>query len=148
MNLTRAATSKAYMEDMNDRVIEKDLPEIDHELHTVREQQKRELSKVMGRAFARGLAGLGAMDYGAKARDDKKPRTPSQLELQRESALLKEIPEMSGVMKKAQQIPLRMEYDKRSLRQDFTKFFSKQYNTESDDSDYVEQDIALMLKKV
>ena len=54
---------------------------------------------------------------------------------------------MSGVMKKAQQIPLRMEYDKRSLRQDFTKFFSKQYNTESDDSDYVEQDIALMLKK-
>ena len=36
VNLTRAATNKEYMEDMDSRVIEKELPNIDHELHVVR----------------------------------------------------------------------------------------------------------------
>ena len=60
---------------------------------------------------------------------------------------MKEIPEMSNVMKKASQIPLRMEYDKRKMRQNFSKFFNKHYNTESDDSDYVEHEITLMMKR-
>ena len=60
---------------------------------------------------------------------------------------MKEIPEMSNAMKKASQIPLRMEYDRRKMRQNFSKFFNKHYNTESDDSDYVEHEITLMMKR-
>ena len=101
----------------------------------------------MGRAFAKGLQGLGGEHPINHGRDETKQRTPTQLELQREQVLLKEIPEMSNVMKKASQIPLRMEYDKRKMRQNFSKFFNKHYNTESDDSDYVEHEITLMMKR-
>ena len=55
----------------------------------------------MGRAFAKGLQGLGGGHPVNHGRDETKQRTPTQLELQREQALLKEIPEMSNVMKKA-----------------------------------------------
>ena len=81
MNLTRGATSKAYNDNMHDRVIEKELPDIDHDLLSLREQQRRDLSRVMGRAFYKGLQGLGVHDFSAKGRDEKRPRTPSQMEL-------------------------------------------------------------------
>ena len=81
MNLTRAATSKAYNDDMHDRVIEKELPDIDHDLVSIRDQQRKDLSRLMGRAFYKGLQGLNAQDFSAKGKDDKRPRTPSQMEL-------------------------------------------------------------------
>ena len=60
----------------------------------------------------------------------------NQIQLEREEILLKEIPENSAVMKKANQIPLKLEYDRAKMRHEYTQMLNKRFNTESDDSDY------------
>ena len=50
--------------------------------------------------------------------------------------LLKEIPEISEGLRKANQIPLKLDYDRRAMRHEYSKVLNKRFNTESDDSEY------------
>ena len=48
---------------------------------------------------------------------------------------------MSKNARKASQIPLKLDYDRRAMRHEYTKLLNKRFNTESDDSDYEQQNI-------
>ena len=50
-------------------------------------------------------------------------------------------------MKKANQIPLKIDYDKQAMRKTYSQFLKKKYNTDSDDSEYENKDVALMIKR-
>ena len=44
-------------------------------------------------------------------------------------------------------MPLKLDYDRRAMRRDFTKFLNKRFNTESDDSDYEQENMMAMMQK-
>ena len=48
---------------------------------------------------------------------------------------------MSKNARKASQIPLKLDYDRRTMRHEYSKLLNKRFNTESDDSDYEQQNI-------